>query len=125
MEKETENDVSFVMVIIPIVITICIIASIFILSCIIASIFILSPSLVTEHKVIEGVVVDVVPVLDDKGGIDYLIVTFDNYESYKIQTNGDVDFTVNSEFILQLTRVYLDDEEPDDKWRLVQIIKKP
>jgi len=57
-----------------------------------------------EYFVIEGKVIDVIPVIDDEGKIDYLHVYFDTGEKYRIKTNTDLDLTINSKLILEVYR---------------------
>jgi len=82
-------------------------------------------AIINEYEVVEGNVINVEPILNKDGSLNYFIVTFDNDVSYKIRTTDNVDFTVNSKIIIELKRSYWEDEEPDDFWYLKQIIKAP
>jgi len=81
--------------------------------------------LTTEYTTIEGEVTDVETILNDDGSIKYLLVTLNDDESYKIGGktgfDGDMDFTVNSQLIIELTK----DIYSNDVWTVKAIIKAP
>jgi len=89
------------------------------------SIEITSPEVI--HEVIEGEVTNVEYVkyesdnsFHTKGEIKYLVVTFNDEETYNIRYKGDIDFTVNSKLIIELSHI-----EGADIYYIEQIIKIP
>ena len=61
----------------------------------------------SRYVVIDSEITNIETVIDDKGKLDYLIVDFDNNETYKISIGrDDVDLTVNSNIIIELGSSY-------------------
>jgi len=75
-----------------------------------------------EYITVEGKIIDVDLKESSLLGFDILIITFDNGETYHIaNTLGrDVDFTVNSKFIIKLFR-----SDVDSYWTIEQIYRVP
>lgn len=87
-------------------------------------------SLETSYIVIEGEVINSEAILKDNGELKYLLVTFDNNESYKIEIRDDIDLTVNSRLIIELgntgTRFWVwDDYYYDDVYYIHNVVKVP
>ena len=85
-----------------------------------------------RYEVVEGKIINSYPIQDDRGKIDYLVVTFGNGETYKIKSGQtDLDLTVNSKLILELSREYKrswwwEEYQPvDDYYVLQKLIKVP
>ena len=86
----------------------------------------------TRYIVVEGEITDVEYVMKDNGKIDYLVVTFDNGETYKVRTvERYTDFTVNSKLIIELSNGYKrtwfwEEFEPiDDIYSISDMVKVP
>jgi len=75
-----------------------------------------------ERITVEGKIIDVDIKEDTKYLDDILVVTFDNGETYYIENTlgRDVDFTVNSKFIIKLFR-----PDVDSYWIIEQIYRIP
>lgn len=95
--------------------------SIFIL--IFSSIYIFS----TEHKIIDGNLIDYDIVLDNWGGIDYIVFTFDNNDVVKARINNAFDsvfydFTNGSHIVIDFYKYVNFD---GDIWTVNSIMKVP
>lgn len=84
----------------------------------------------TRYIVVDSEITSI-QTFENEDGIDYLLITFENNESYKISPKSDMDFTVNSKLILELGNNYYrnwwwEDLEPDDDvYYVSKIIKVP
>ena len=83
-----------------------------------------------DYVTIEGEIIDSETVIKENGEIDYLILTFDNGEIYKVGIGDDVDLTVNSRLIIELKNFgnrfwFWDDYDYDDIYYIDKIIKVP
>ena len=85
---------------------------------------IISNEMHRETKFIEGEVIDYKIISENNylgGKTNYLILTFDNNESYKFSIREEFyDFTVNSRLILKITK-----GGQEIAWSIEQIIKVP
>jgi hypothetical protein len=77
-----------------------------------------------ETKYIEGVVIDYEIVKEPNflgGTNDFLVLTFDNNETYKFHMDEDMyDFTVNSKLILRISKGGL-----SKSWGIIKMIRVP
>lgn len=78
-----------------------------------------------EYKVIESNVVNIEPILETDGSIEYYNITFANGESYNIKTHENIDWTVNSKLIVEIHKKYHHGEPTYDYWYLESLTKVP
>ena len=85
----------------------------------------------SRYIVIDSEIVDVETIVKENGEIDYLLVTFANNETYKINPDNNVDLTVNSKMIIELKKNYTrrffwEEFEPTDyPYDISKLIKIP
>ena len=83
-----------------------------------------------RYTVVDSKIIDIESIVNEYGELEYLNVTFENNETYKIKIYDDVDLTVNSDLILELKRFYRrtwvwEEFVPTDYYSINKIIKIP
>ena len=72
-----------------------------------------------DFKVIDGTLIDYKIVKDEKGALDYYILTFDDGEIIKVNAvyGTNLDFTVNSKLVIELSK-----DKDTDIWTVVSVV---
>ena len=73
----------------------------------------------TYYEVVDSEISNTQIIQDDEGKIEYIEITFANGESYKVESNNDIDLTVNSRMIIEFGNLgrrnwFWEDFEPED-----------
>ena len=98
------------------------------------AVWIVSPDSEYEYTIVDSEIVNIQEILDDKGRIEYLNVTFNESsynQTYKIRVYDDVDLTVHSKLIVELKRYKYRESRIINEWKyseyytISRIIKVP